>query len=101
MSRSRPGRWARTPISPALLASPLLWSVVAYGALAVGFFGIALQRGKVTVVAAVTFVIEVVVPSIIGLLLFGDSILSGYVAVAGAGFLLAVGGTIALSRFAE
>lgn len=89
------------PVSLALLASPLLWSVVAYGALAVGFFGIALQRGKVTVVAAVTFVIEVVVPSIIGLLLFGDSILAGYVAVAGAGFLLAIGGTIALSRFAE
>lgn len=89
------------PITLALLANPLLWAIVAYGALAVGLFGIALQRGKVTVVAAVTFVIEVVVPSIIGLLFFGDSVLAGDVPVAAAGFLLAIGGTIALSRFAE
>lgn len=88
-------------ISFALLANPLLWAIVAYGVLAVGFFGVALQRGKVTVVAAITFVIEVIVPSIIGLLLFGDHILAGYIPVAGAGFVLAIGGTIALSRFAE
>ena len=34
----------------ALLANPLLWAVVAYGALAIGFFSVALQRGTVTVV---------------------------------------------------
>lgn len=89
------------PIDIRLLANPLLWAIVAYGALAVGVFGVALQRGKVTVVAAITFVIEVVVPSIIGLLLFGDGIKSGFDPVAIAGFVLAIGGTIALSRFAE
>lgn len=89
------------PIGWGLLASPLLWSIIAYGVLAVGFFGVALQRGKVTVVAAVTFVIEVVVPSTLGLLFFGDAIADGRLPYAIAGFVLAIGGTIALSRFAE
>ncbi|GAA3690609.1 hypothetical protein GCM10022204_01960 [Microlunatus aurantiacus] len=84
-----------------LLVNPLLWAVAAYGAIAVGFFGVALQRGKVTVVAAVTFVIEVIVPSALGLLVFGDSMLPGREVLAAAGFVLAIGGTIALSRFAE
>ena len=88
------------PIDLALLANPLLWAIVVYGALAVGFFGVALQRGKVTVVAAITFVIEVVVPSALGLLVFGDSIITAR-GLAAAGFVLAIGGTIALSRFAE
>lgn len=89
------------PIGWGLLANPLLWAVLAYGAVAVGLFGIALQRGKVTVVAAITFVIEVVVPSVIGLLLFGDSIAPGHLPYALAGFAAAIGGTVALSRFAE
>lgn len=90
-----------SPLGWGLLLSPLLWAILAYGALAVGLFGVALQRGKVTVVAAVTFVIEVVVPAILGLLLFGDRIIDGRDLLAGAGFALAVGGTVALSRFAE
>ena len=89
------------PIDWGLLLNPLLWAIVAYGALAVGLFGVALQRGKVTVVAAITFVIEVVVPSALGLLFFGDAIADGRVAFAVAGFALAIGGTITLSRFAE
>lgn len=84
-----------------LLANPLLYAIIGYGAIAVGFFGVALQRGKVTVVAAITFVIEVIAPSAIGLLFFGDRILSGRDIMAAAGFVLAIGGTIALSRFAE
>lgn len=88
-------------IGLALLANPLLWSILVYGALAVGLFGVALQRGKVTVVAAITFVIEVVLPSALGLLLFGDLVVPGREVLAGAGFVLAIGGTIALSRFAE
>jgi drug/metabolite transporter (DMT)-like permease len=89
------------PITWGLLLNPLLWAIIAYGALAVGFFGVALQRGKITVVAAVTFVIEVIVPSALGLLFFGDGIADGRLPYAVAGFVLAIGGTVALSRFAE
>lgn len=84
-----------------LLTNPLLWGIVLYGPLGVGLFAIALQRGKVTVVAAITFVIEILVPSSIGLLFFGDSIAPGRELFLIAGIVCAVGGTIALSRFAE
>ena len=89
------------PISFELLTNPLLWAILVYGPLGIALFAIALQRGKATVVAATTFVIQVVVPSTIGLLLFGDGIAPGRTLVAAAGFLCAIGGTIALSRFAE
>ena len=48
-----------------------------------------------------TFVIEMVVPSAIGLLLFGDRVERGTGPIALLGFVLAIGGTIALMRFAE
>ena len=67
--------------------------------MAVSFFGVALQRGSVTMVTAVTFVIEVLVPSVIGLVVFGDAIAPGRTWVAVLGILLAVAGTISLSRF--
>lgn len=89
------------PIDLALLTNPLLWAILAYGPLGIALFAVALQRGKATVVAATTFVIQVVVPSTIGLLLFGDGIAPGRTLIAAAGFACAIGGTIALSRFAE
>jgi hypothetical protein len=55
----------------------------------------------VTLVTAITFVIEVVVPSLIGIALFGDAIEPGRLPLAVVGFLLAIGGAVSLSRFAE
>jgi hypothetical protein len=69
--------------------------------LGIGFFTIALQRDAVTLVTAITFVIEVVVPSLIGIALFGDAIEPGRMPLAVVGFLLAIGGAVSLSRFAE
>ena len=40
-------------------------------------------------------------PSALGLLFFGDGIADGRLPYAVAGFVLAIGGTVALSRFAE
>jgi drug/metabolite transporter (DMT)-like permease len=84
-----------------LLLNPLLWAMAVYGAIGMGFFTVALQRDSVTLVTAVSFVIEVVVPSLLGIMLFGDAIASGRLPLAIAGFLLAIGGTVSLSRFAE
>jgi hypothetical protein len=84
-----------------LLIAPLLWAIIVHGAIAIGFFTIALQRDAVTLVTAITFVIEVVVPSLIGIALFGDAIEPGRMPFAVAGFLLAIGGAVSLSRFAE
>ena len=50
-------------------------------------------------VAAVSFTTNTVLPAAIGILFLGDHVRSGYVAVATAGFLIAVSGAIALAQF--
>ncbi|HEY5821467.1 MAG TPA: hypothetical protein VIT20_05800 [Propionibacteriaceae bacterium] len=88
-------------ISWALLGQPLLWAIVVQGVIGAIFFALALQRGSVTAVTAVTFMLEMVIPSGIGLWLFGDNVGTGQGPWAVLGFLLAIGGTISLTRFAE
>jgi drug/metabolite transporter (DMT)-like permease len=83
------------------LADPLLWTILVQGAIGTVFFALALQRGAVTSVTAITFVIEMIVPSIVGLLIFGDTVDPGQGGSALAGFLLAVVGTVSLIHFAE
>lgn len=85
----------------ALGGSPLLWGIAAHGLLGTVYYALALQRGAVTVVTSVTFMTEMVVPSIIGLLIFGDTVHPGHGLFAGLGFALAIGGTVAVVRFAE
>ncbi|MFT4295122.1 MAG: hypothetical protein QM582_06890 [Micropruina sp.] len=89
------------PVSWDLLTHPMLWSLLAGGVLAMAFFAVALQRGPVTAVTGVTFTIEVVLPSVVGLLLFGDRVGPGLAPLAAAGFVLAIAGTTALARFAQ
>lgn len=84
-----------------LLAYPLVWAVVVLGLLGAACFALALQRGSVTRVSAVTFVLEMVVPSLLGPWLFGDSVAPGLLPWAVLGFVLAVAGTVALVRYAE
>jgi len=84
-----------------LLLNPLLWSIIVHGAVGMSFFTVALQRDAVTLVTAITFVFEVVVPALIGVALFGDAIEPGRMPFAIAGFVLAVGGAVSLSRFAD
>ena len=88
-------------LSWAALAHPLVWTVVVQGVLGTVFFALALQRGDVTTVTAVTFMLELLVPSLLGVVLFGDGVLPGQLPVAALGFVLAVAGTVSLVRFAE
>jgi hypothetical protein len=88
-------------ISWPLLINPLLWAIIVHGAVGMSFFTVALQRDAVTLITAITLVFEVVVPSLIGISLFGDAIEPGRMPLAVIGFLLAIGGAISLSRFAE
>ena len=89
------------PLAWSALAHPLVWTVVVQGVLGTVFFALALQRGDVTTVTAVTFMLELLVPSLLGVVLFGDGVLPGQLPVAGLGFVLAVAGTVSLVRFAE
>lgn len=88
-------------LSWALLASPLLWTIVLQGALALIWFAFALQSGPVTTITAVTFVIEMVIPGAVGLLLFGDAVRPGRGWLTAVGFALSILGTVGLARHAE
>ena len=79
---------------------PAIWAIVVDGIVGTVLFAFALQRGRVTVVAAVTFTTNTVLPSAIEIIFLGDQVRSGYALVATAGFLVAVSGAIALARFA-
>ena len=81
-----------------LVMSPLAWSLVAFGLVATYCYAAALQRGSATVVAAVAFSVETVVPAAVGLAVLGDSARPGFGPVAGAGFVVTVGAAIALAR---
>ena len=73
--RRVPRRWAPTAIDLGLSANPLLWAIVVVRSVwRSGSSASPCSAGRSPSVAAVTFVIEVVVPSALGLLLFGDSI---------------------------
>ena len=84
-----------------LLGRPLVWAVVVQGVVGGVFFALALQRGSVTAVTAMTFVLEMIIPSALGLVLFGDTVEAGTEIFAILGFLMAVGGTVSLMRFAD
>jgi hypothetical protein len=84
-----------------LSTSALLWALVGYAVLATYCYAAALQRGRVTVVAAVTFAVETVVPALVGLALLGDRARPGFGPVAAAGFVVTVGAAVRLARLAE
>jgi drug/metabolite transporter (DMT)-like permease len=81
-----------------LAAQPLLWALPVHGVLATYCYAAALQRGSATVVSAVTFAVETVIPAGIGLAFLGDAARPGFGAVAAAGFVLTVGAAVAVSR---
>lgn len=83
-----------------VLSDPVAWALVVYGVLALAAFGLALQRGSVTVVAAITFSIETVVPAAVGLIWLGDQVREGLVWLTVLGFVFTLGGSVRLARFA-
>jgi drug/metabolite transporter (DMT)-like permease len=82
------------------LADPVLWALLVYALIALVAYGLALQRGSVTVVAAVTFTVETVVPAAIGLLWLGDKVRPGTEWLTVVAFVLTLGGSVRLARFA-
>ncbi|MBR7829071.1 hypothetical protein KDK95_22380 [Actinospica sp. MGRD01-02] len=89
-------------IEPAkLVTEPAAYAAVIASVTGFLFFTTALQRGSVNATAAALVVGETAVPALIGVTLLGDSARPGYGVVGVFGFLLAVGGALALARFAE
>ena len=96
---------ARTIVVPDpwwhLVTDPLTWAIAGYGVLALLLFATALQRGSVTTTSALMFVVETVVPAVLGVALLGDRPRAGYAPAAVAGFALALGSAVVLARFSE
>jgi drug/metabolite transporter (DMT)-like permease len=82
-------------------ADPVLWALLAQGALAVIAFGFALHRGRVTTVAAITMVVETIFPAIVGLVFLGDAVRQHLVPVAVIGFVATLAGSLGLADQAE
>lgn len=81
-----------------LVLDPVVWALVAFGAIALVAYGWALQRGAVTTTAAVTFTVETVVPAAVGLLCLGDGVRPGAAPIACVGFVLTLAGCLLLAR---
>ena len=60
-----------------LATDGVAWALVAHAVLATVAYGLALARGRVTTVAALTFATETVVPALLGVLLLGDRVVPG------------------------
>ena len=56
-----------------VLGDPTLYALLGYGAVGITAYASAIARGKVTTVTAVTFAVETLVPSVIGLVALDDS----------------------------
>jgi drug/metabolite transporter (DMT)-like permease len=84
-----------------LLRDPAAYAVAVSGVCAFLSFAAGVQRGSVTMVAALVIVGETALPAAIGILLWHDRTRPGWAFAAVAGFVLAVAGALALSRFAE
>ena len=84
-----------------LIADPATWVLPSAGLCAVLFYNTALQREAVVAASAGTIVGQTVFPTVVGLALLGDDTREGYGPLALAGFVVAIVGTLLLTRFGD
>ena len=84
-----------------VVGDPAAWALLAHAGLATVAYAVALVRGRVTTVAALTFAAETTVPAAIGLVWLGDAVRPGWAPVAVTGFVVTLAGCIALAGRAE
>jgi drug/metabolite transporter (DMT)-like permease len=84
-----------------LLGSPMTYAVIIAGVAAAWFYTAALQRGGVVAATAMMLIGETIPPSVIGVVVLGDSARPGWTPVAFTGFAVAVAGAMVLARFGE
>ncbi len=93
-------------VIPSLAVQHLVTDPAAYAAVIASvtgfmFFAGALQRGSVTATTAALVVGETTIPALVGLIALGDTTRHGFAPLGVIGFLFAVGGALALSRYGE
>lgn len=88
------------PLAPSvLLADPAAWTIAIAGIGGFYLHTVALQLGSVNGATAALVAGETVVPGVVGVLLLGDTSRPGLQWLAGLGFVLAVGGAVAVAVF--
>ncbi|GAA1527034.1 hypothetical protein GCM10009827_049980 [Dactylosporangium maewongense] len=68
--------------SGAFLLEPLVWALAVFGVTGMLLYAHALEHGQVGPVTALLWIVEVIVPSAAGVLLFGDDVRTGWAPVA-------------------
>jgi len=82
-----------------VLGSPVAYALPLSGVLAFLLYSLALQRSSVTVATAPMIVLQTALPAVVGMLLLGDMVRSGWAVGALVGFVLTAAGSVALVRF--
>ncbi|TQS45208.1 hypothetical protein [Cryptosporangium phraense] len=78
-------------------AEPAVWALVVFGVTGALLYAAALEHGNVARVTAVLWTVEVVVPSSVGFAWLGDTVRSGWIPAAVAGFALAIAAALVLA----
>ncbi|AKT52614.1 hypothetical protein ADJ73_05630 [Arsenicicoccus sp. oral taxon 190] len=78
-------------------AQPVAWALVASGVAGAVMYARGLELGSLGPVTAVMWVVEVLLPGVVGVAVLGDGVRGGWAPVALAGVALAVGGCVALA----
>ncbi|CAA20164.1 MULTISPECIES: hypothetical protein [Streptomyces] len=86
---------------PRIFGDPALYAVLLGGAAGFLLLTSALQRGSVTVATAGMVLFETAGPAVVGILWLGDRPRSGLEWLAAVGFVAAVAGALALTRFGK
>lgn len=90
-----PGRWWL------LVTEPAFWAIVVHAVIGLVTYAYALERGRTTSVAAITFATETIAPALIGLRFLGDGVRHHHGPTALVGFVLTLGACIVLAGRAE
>jgi drug/metabolite transporter (DMT)-like permease len=77
---------------------PVVYCLLGYAALGLGFYTVALARGAVGPVVGVLAVTETLAPGLLGLLFLGDGVRPGWIPAFVLGLVLAMGGVVVLAR---
>ncbi|WP_436498994.1 hypothetical protein [Actinokineospora sp. HUAS TT18] len=83
-----------------IVFEPLAWTMLLSGLAAAVVFAMALQKGSPTSATAIMFTTNTTLASFIGLVYLGDQVRPGFTNAAVTGFVLAIGGAIAIAHYA-
>ena len=82
-----------------VLSSPVTYALALSGGLAFLLYSMALQRSSITVATAPMIVLQTALPAVVGVLLLGDEVRSGWDVGALIGSVLVAAGAVVLVRF--